>query len=283
MYCQLGSIVFDGLKSFVSYSDDSEAVIVEHLLIGGKPRLEGVALSLHTLNISMYLHQEFTSVKDAITSLKNSKDTYEILTLLWGNGEIEGQFVIQQMTVTNEIMDPAGNLYAVTINLILKENANPNQLDQQQQQAQNNAFATGDKKPAAKSKRTNTPSCPKKISSLVSNIRSNAAQINALMDSYIGDPTASKLTYALCKKILPDCLTLVQATNDSSSCASGNISIRDSAVGAQQYAAALGDDVNTTTPNLAKCQTDNTSLQTYVANLISASTALTQKAIVRSS
>ncbi len=87
MYAQIGTTVFDGLQSFVSFSSEEEAVLVEYALINRKPRLQGAGIGLRALSISLFLHQEFCAVKDEVSKLRAAKDTYEVLPLLWGNGQ----------------------------------------------------------------------------------------------------------------------------------------------------------------------------------------------------
>ena len=198
MYAQLGTVVFDGLKSFVSFSNEEEAILVEHALIGRKPRLQGAGQSLRTLLINIFLHQEFCIVKEEVEKLRISKDTYEVLPLLYGNGQLEGEFVIASLSLSNQIMDSIGNTLAINVSLSLKESIVENKEDQQQQKARDNAFAVGNKKPATKSGRINPTPCNAFVSRQVSLIQSNGAIVSELTKGYkAGNSNNSKAIVTL--------------------------------------------------------------------------------------
>ena len=180
MYAQLGKTLFDGLTSFVSFSSEEEAIIVEHALINRKPKLQGAGLGLKNLSITIFLHAEFCNVKNEIAAFRVSKDSYEILPLLWGDGTLEGSFVIVSMSVKNEQMDNEGNLYAATVNLSLKESVADNTAPPP------SGFATGNKQPVTKSKRTNPSSCASQISKVLSDINCMAKQLDNDCRSYTG-------------------------------------------------------------------------------------------------
>jgi phage protein U len=185
MFAQLGTTIFDGLKSFVSFQEDGEdAILVEHALISRKPTLQGTAIGLKNLSISLYLHQEFCNVEEETIKLRNSKNTFEILPLLWGNGKLEGEFLIATFNRTIQLADPDGNAIAVIISLTLKENSTNDRLSQEQQQSKSDAFAVGDKKPAVKSARKNEVSCSNFVSKEISLIQSNANAVDGLLIGY---------------------------------------------------------------------------------------------------
>lgn len=184
MFFQLGTRQYNGLKSFVSFGEDSEAVVVEYALIGRKPRLQGVANTLTLINISFFFHQEFCNVKEEIAALKKSKSEYEILPLLSGTGEVMGEFVITQISIDRSQMDDLGNTIAADVSISMKENVQEDKRAQLQQNAVKNSFATGNKQPATKSNRKNTPTCNKTVSGYMSTINSNAAYVNKFCMSY---------------------------------------------------------------------------------------------------
>lgn len=197
MFFQLGTRQYNGLKSFASFGEDSEAIVVEYALIGRKPRLQGVANSLNSISLSFFFHQEFCVVKDEINALKTSKSSYEILPLLSGNGEVLGEYVIIQMSIDHTQMDDMGNTIAANISITLKENVQEDKQKQLQQAAAKNSFATGDKKPVTKSNRTNKPTCNKTVSGYTSSIDSNAAVVNKFVSAYTSYVTPNGCIQAL--------------------------------------------------------------------------------------
>ena len=46
MFAQLGTIVFDGLQTFVSYNTQEEIALAQFMLINRKPKLMAAALGL---------------------------------------------------------------------------------------------------------------------------------------------------------------------------------------------------------------------------------------------
>lgn len=285
MFCQLGTTVFDGLKSFVNWGEESEAIVVELALIGRKPKLEGAALTLDTLNLSLFLHQEFCVVEDEITSLKTSLKNYTILPLLLGNGKYVGDYVIVQMSVIRTQMDAQGNTYAATVAITLKESVPDNKLDQQQQQAVTNGFATGDKKPAVKSARVNKPNCNQTITSYIQTIKANAGKVDSLVRAYAGNSLQASLINTCALSIQQAAAKIVDATNTSGNCVYQNANLSSNAASVKAKAGFVMADTSGTASQLllqvAQTKKDNDELQAAVKLLVSSANSVTQKVITR--
>lgn len=224
MFAQLGTTIFDGLNSFVSFSEDGEdAILVEHALMNRKPSLQGTAIGLRVLSISLFLHQEFCNVDQETSKLRNSKNSFEILPLLWGNGKLEGEFLIATMSRDTQQMDNIGNVISARITLTLKENATTDKLTQQQQQSKNNAFAVGDKKPALKSAKVNQTTCSNFVSKEITLIQSNGNAVDGLLKGY--KVLAVNNTRALQNMVVikQECIKLLQPVTDTNyPCIYGN-------------------------------------------------------------
>ena len=121
MYAQLGDIQFDPLAGFDTYSESDTAVIAQHPLISGKPLPVPSALGLRQLTIGMRLRQEFIDVKQARLQLRAHKDQADVLTLTWGTGDVEGQFLIASLDMNAEMMDPIGTMISCNITIQLLE------------------------------------------------------------------------------------------------------------------------------------------------------------------
>ncbi len=148
MYCQLGDIVFEGLKGFEAWSvDGNEASYSEHALIDGKPRLQKTGDTLQELTLTFRLHAKFCNPAQELTQLEKAKTDGEILPLLMGDGTYVSDYVIiaAPYTVDHALAD--GTIVQATVTLSLKEFVPYSKEEQQQQAARKNAFATGDKKP----------------------------------------------------------------------------------------------------------------------------------------
>jgi len=282
-YCQLGTTLFNGLKSFVSFSQDESAVLVEHALISRKPRLQGSGIGLQVLTLSLALHQEFCQVSQEISALRKSKDSFEILPLLWGNGKIEGRYVIEQLTVDIVQQDDFGNVYAAVVNVVLKESVTDNTLDQLQLTAQMNAFAVGDKKPATKSKRVNPPKCEKLVSDRVSDIRSRGGVINSTALTK-NTSVAVPEVRANCDYIIDDCKFLTDATaSHQTECVFGNTKLSVAAKRVSDAATSLKTSMLFLTDLITsrqKVSTDNANLQSAIATLCAVAAPIAQKTVV---
>jgi len=279
-YAQLGNTIFDGTQSFVSFSSDEEAVIVEHALINRKPRLQGTAPGLITLNITLFLHQQFCKVENEVTNLRNYKDSFTILPLLWGNGKLEGSFVIAQMGVNYPIMDSFGNKVAANVSLVLKESVIDNVIDQQQQQAQKSAIAVGTKQPATKSVRVNPVACNKLVAGLMSEIYSNAAVVDSYSTmAYFNTSSAPKVK-ASCNVIITDANKILTGTNTNGSCLYANTNIQNAAKTVISNANTVLADVSVS-PIGTSLPPDNLSLQSSITALQSACSPIINSSIPR--
>lgn len=290
MYCQLGTTVFDGLKSFVTFSSQEDAVIVEYALINRKPRLQGAGIGLVTLSITIFLHQEFCVVKDEIAKLRSSLEKYESLPLLWGNGTVEGNFVIVTLSRNVVEQDPLGNIIAAQIALTLKEFIVENTADSQQQQAQQNAFATGNKQPATKSNRVNPVACNAFVSKEMSLIRSAGADVDSRMQKY--RVASDNNIYALRSVgvIQKESAKLLQATADSTTypcLANKNASVTAAwnkiniACNGLQDTISSNDTTNTVNPDVASIDYYRVNLNAGIAQLGSAVTSNLQSNALR--
>ena len=279
MYAQLGTTIFDGYKSFVSFSQEEEAILVEHALIGRKPRLEGTGLGLRTLTLTLFLHQEFCQVEQEIESLRTSKDSFEILPLLWGNGKVEGRFVIKQLNTDKTFQDGLGNTYAASVDLVLKESVIDNEVDQLQLNAQRNAFAVG-KNPATKSRRINPTRCDQLMTARVSNIRMFGGVVNTAINT--NNRSGVLAVQQNCGAIVDSCAQIIVATETDGSCVSENIDLRNAANNCRAAASNLQADIYTTTfgPGETSAKDDNVILQSAIKKLCSVAAPIVQNAAV---
>ena len=121
MYAQLGDIIFQPLSGFDSVSDTDEVVIAKYNVFAGKPFAVFTVPGLRELNIGMRLHQKFINLANARAQLRAYKDNGRAVTLTWGNGTIEGVWLISSIATTIEEQDELGNVYMASINVTLLE------------------------------------------------------------------------------------------------------------------------------------------------------------------
>lgn len=143
-YAQLGDIIFEPLAGFEQVSDNVEGVVAVYPLLEGKPYPQAMGPDLRELNIGMRLHQRFIKVAEAKTQLMAYLENGTALTLSWGNGKIEGRFILRALNTNVEESDPLGNVYCLAVNLMLLEVPADSLLDAKQAAAQKEAFGVGD-------------------------------------------------------------------------------------------------------------------------------------------
>lgn len=147
MLFQLGNIIFDKAFAPDSISRGDETAYAEHALISQKPRLQPTGNNLEEIELPIKLRAEISDVTNTILTLKKSKDNFEVLPLLMGNGRYVGDFVIIKIDELQTVTLPDGTLIEAGINISLKEFVIPDKLQQQQNAARKMAFAAGEKKP----------------------------------------------------------------------------------------------------------------------------------------
>lgn len=183
MYAQIGNIIFDFLNSFESFQRQDDTVYAKHDIISGKPRLQPVANELEILSIGMHLRAEFTNVEQSILSLKNSKDNFEVLPFVLGNGRYMGDYVITSISETWNQQFADGQLIDASLSISLTEYAVTDKIQQQQAAARKNAFAVGDKKPVLKGL-TQLNTVPNQATHNLSAVNSEASSINTQTLNY---------------------------------------------------------------------------------------------------
>jgi len=284
MFAQLGTIQFENLKTFNDFSKTGSAIYAEHALIDGKPRLQRTGSSLDEINLSIRFHASFCNPKQELNLLIAAKDESQILPLLWGNGDLSGDFVITEINETIEHADPQGNVFSYLVSFTLKEYVVKDKIQQAQTELKNNAKAVGEKKPIAK-KKTNPPTCPQGISKLVSQVESNGNSVNKIMLER-GGPSSIENKDAL--KRFANAVGLyakeIEArTTNSNSCAWNDIPLRTWAVNVSS--AANNFAIKAKTPGIELTayilQSDNQQLQGYIKSLKTSASSYINQAITR--
>lgn len=286
MYAQLGTTIFDGAKSFVTFSKDDEPIIAEHATIGRKSKLQGIRQGLSNISISLFLHQEFCVVKDEIAKLYASANNFEILPLLWGNGQVEGYFVISRISQTKAQMDGLGNTYAAVMDVALIESIDGYNLNQQQLQAKKDAFATGSKQPAQKSTRTNPTPCDNGVAKNMSIISTNGHLVDVLIKSYtIKNVNNPKTLNALVNVKSEATLLRDKTTNSDFPCIFGNTGATNNAGLVIETSNALGtvivnNDASPDTAAIDAVKQYNTLLQTQISALKKSVSSNLKKSVI---
>lgn len=277
MFAQLGNIQFQNLLSFNEFSKRGEMIYAEHALIDGKPKLQRTGSALDELNISLRFHASFCNPKVELDKLKDARNQGEILPLLWGNGNVEGEFVIGEISETIDEADPQGNIFSLSASVTLKEYVIKDKIKQQQQENKKNAKAVGDKKPVAKTK-TNASTCPQVVARIVSSIESHAAKINALVLEKGGTASTFNEIRGHNNSIQLLCKDLETKGDDVNSCVYKYPTIKTNATSVKAHASLFNIEL-TTAP--ARVKINNETLQQRVRSLKVAARPLINQVITR--
>lgn len=279
MYAQLGNITFENLTGWNEFSRSGSVSYAEHKPLTGKPLLQPTGQNLDEISLSMRLHAAFKeNPSTKLNQLKQYRDTNEILLLKSGNGRIEGEFVITELSESVEDADPQGNIFSYLVTCTLKEFHTIDKVQAQQDQHRKQAAAVGDKKAAAK-KKTNPPSCPQTISKIISSIDSYSKSIDQVLQQKGGGSSATN-RYTInqnADNISAQAGDLIKRCDDASSCAYGVANLKQSASQVSFTAYQFKSGLQSVTDS--GLQEINRQLIKDVAQLKAAARPLVQKSI----
>lgn len=121
MYAILGKVEFDLITYFDGMEMQFGADYAEHALIGRKPRLQRVGDKLDEVKIDLVFHASYCDPEAELVRLRNALSSHEALSMVLGNGDYKGRFVITGLNVTCRHTDTSGTLLAVEAQVSLRE------------------------------------------------------------------------------------------------------------------------------------------------------------------
>lgn len=140
MYAILGTVQFEGLKSFSEFIEIRKANYAEHALIAGRPKLQRVGTNLAEISIGIRLHSGFCDPEAEIAALNGYVESGEVLPLVLGNGRVLGNFVLVDTNTKYTKALPNGDIITAEIQLNLKENYDEDLLDKLRREATRTAI-----------------------------------------------------------------------------------------------------------------------------------------------
>lgn len=120
-YAQLGSIIFETITGFDSFDSDRPAKFVRFERLQSKPITHAISLDLETITIAIKLHADFCNPRASIAALVKAQEAQAPMAFFMANGEVRGEFVIENLRETWTQTDPMGNILAATVSLTLTE------------------------------------------------------------------------------------------------------------------------------------------------------------------
>ncbi len=121
MFAILGEVEFDLITYFDGLETRFGADYAEHALIARKPRLQFVGDKLDEVRIDLVFHASYCHPEAELVRLKKALASHDALSLVLGNGDYKGRFVITGLTATGRHTDTAGTLLAVEASMELRE------------------------------------------------------------------------------------------------------------------------------------------------------------------
>lgn len=150
MYSQLGNIVFEQLVGFDSWQRKNEAVIPEHPLLEGKPRLQKTGQKLKQHDVTIQFHSMFCTPEVELNALNIACENGEVMPFVNGTGEYLGDFVITSINEDMKQTDAIGNIILISVSFSLLEFIVQNKITDKERQAKKKGFANTANSPTRK-------------------------------------------------------------------------------------------------------------------------------------
>ena len=153
MFALLGDIKFDLVTYFDGLTSRRGVKYARQEVIAGKPRLQRVGTDLDELKIDLSFHDYYCDPVAELKRIDAAIAEGQALPLIWGDGIVEGVFVVESREVTHQTASKAGRVSALTATLVLTEYVEPKPIESAARKKK--AEAKGRKK-AGKAKKTGT-------------------------------------------------------------------------------------------------------------------------------
>lgn len=153
MYATLGTLEFDVVNAWTSWSSEQGVDYSEHPLFGRKPRLQRVGDKLDTLKLSIRLHAKYADPEAALARIRQVMTAGQPLRLVMGNGQQEGgRWLIETLSEEQRKTAIDGTRLCIELTLSLKEYVQPAPLNERRHAATVQARANTAAAPRRKTK-----------------------------------------------------------------------------------------------------------------------------------
>lgn len=195
-FCQLGKLYFTStvldynatqstlMPAPTATSTERGVYLVEHALINRPGLLQATGRKLKTRTLNITLRQNFCNVRDAIDYFSLMMYSYIPQPLIWGNGVIDGLYMIENISETDNEFFEDGALIACDLVINLKEYVDASPLKRVQQENRDKAVAVGDKKSNVMRGRSNKPTCLQDVSRYMQQIKMHVSRVNTEANKY---------------------------------------------------------------------------------------------------
>lgn len=121
MFAMLGPIQFRLITYFEGVETRQPYDYAVHDVVDGKPRLQSMGDGLKGVKIDILFHSAYCNPELEMVRLTAAASSHEAMSLVYGSGKYEGQFVIEQIRSSTRHTDRKGGLVAITAQLQLME------------------------------------------------------------------------------------------------------------------------------------------------------------------
>jgi phage protein U len=178
MTCSLGDIIFELLIGLGKYEDTREMTYAQVPLIGRKSTLQQTGEKPQEISITIGFRDAFCIPEEQYAALDKKRVSGEILTFIWGTGEIEGDYVITSHKKTINELGPGGEWRDVSCDLTLLESYNSNKVPAARQKIERAAFATNLDTPRPANIQVTEPSPATDVMDDVQDVNINTDQVS---------------------------------------------------------------------------------------------------------
>ncbi|QOD81895.1 phage tail protein [Chromobacterium haemolyticum] len=159
MFALLGEIQFELIAYFDGFEVTKATKYARHEVIDGKPILQRVGEELDEPTIELAFHDYYCDPEKELKRLNEARLAGKAMPLIWGNGVVEGQFVIEKIRVTQQTANKYGKVMSLSATVSLLEYVEYMPLAAAHRAKKQKAKARkkkGKKKPGAKVSRAGT-------------------------------------------------------------------------------------------------------------------------------
>lgn len=125
MFALLGTIQFKLITYFDGIEVNKATKFARHEVLDGKPILQRTGDELDEISIELAFHDYYCDPATELKRLDDARLAAEAMPLIWGNGVVEGQFVIEKLRVTGQTATRFGELTSVSASVSLIEYVEP--------------------------------------------------------------------------------------------------------------------------------------------------------------
>lgn len=121
MFCKLGDIIFELLKSPSSFDREKSYNYPEHETIESKTKLQYTGEGLERISLYIKFHYSFCSPEEEMEKLETAAEDHSPLSLVFGSGVYRGKYVIESFSQSFTDSFPDGEVLCMEVKLELKE------------------------------------------------------------------------------------------------------------------------------------------------------------------